>query len=117
MFQNKFVQAGIFIVYGIANLLYVTRKYYIGLSDESYPPEADSIGLPIGLYIIVWILIGLPFLSLLCYLCLINNMPHISLVCHDRSHPSEFRDIDNCYFSRCLEYILYCRTMGTHRFD
>lgn len=74
----------------IAAVLYLTAPlvewfyYSIELARGSYPVNADSIGLPIGLFTIVW-LIGLPLAAVLILLIFCTLLKANFLLFSDRS--------------------------------
>lgn len=90
MIQNKILLSIFAAVFYVFNLFWVARQYYIGFLSGDYPPKADSIGLPIGLYFITWLL-GLPILALVLTSIWKSNMGGASLFGFNRNRP--FRSI------------------------
>lgn len=79
-------------VAALAALLYLTAPliewfyYSTELARGSYPVNADSIGLPIGLFTNVW-LIGLPLATVLIWLALLPYTGSVSLFGFNAARP------------------------------
>lgn len=85
MIHNRKILSLLVCILYIFNILTVWRDYYLRFMKGEFPVEADSIGLPMGLYLIVW-LFGILLVALVIWAIFRSRTDGKSLLAinHDR---------------------------------
>jgi hypothetical protein len=83
---GKKVLSLLLIGFYVGNLLIVWRAYFQQLAMGEFPPEADSIGIPMAGYFLLW-LVGIPVLALAVLLIFRSQIVRESLFSMNRTRP------------------------------
>lgn len=82
MITNKLVLSVLVIATFFLNLIVEWRSYWIDFLRGAFPVEADSIGLPMGRYLIVWVG-AIPFATVAIWCIAETNTDHLSILSYN----------------------------------
>lgn len=82
MITNKLVLSLLVIATFFLNLIVEWRNYRLDFLRGAFPADADSIGLPMGLYLIVWIA-AIPFVLVALWSISKTNTDRLSILSYN----------------------------------